>query len=127
MNKTHTKLIFEKSQPGRIASSHLPKAKAKIKIAAKYLRHDPVRLPEVSELEVVRHYTKLSQKNFSVDTHFYPLGSCTMKYNPHILQNLVSLPGIANHHPYSAEKFSQGVLQCLYELQQYLKHITGIV
>ncbi|EKE00534.1 MAG: hypothetical protein ACD_21C00332G0008 [uncultured bacterium] len=89
------------------------------------MRETPPPLPEVSELEVVRHYTQLSQKNFSVDTHFYPLGSCTMKYNPHILQNLPGLPGFAMHHPYSTEESSQGVMQCLYELQEYLKEITG--
>ena len=120
-----TKLIFEKSRKGRRAPMLVPEQENKIDIAANFLRATPPVLPEVSELEVVRHYTKLSQKNFSVDTHFYPLGSCTMKYNPHILQNLASLSGFTAHHPYSSGYCSQGVRQCMYELQEYLKEITG--
>lgn len=118
-----TKLIFEKSIAGRRATSQAPKKSAKINIPPKFLRETPALLPEVSELEVVRHYTRLSQKNFSIDTHFYPLGSCTMKYNPHILQYL---PGFfATKHPYAQEESSQGFMQCLHELQEYLKEITG--
>jgi glycine dehydrogenase subunit 2 len=120
-----TKLIFEKSCEGRRASSHAPKKHIKVNIPAKFLRINPPLLPEVSELEVVRHYTKLSQKNFSVDTHFYPLGSCTMKYNPHVLQQLANLPGFAMQHPYAPEESNQGFMQCMYELQEYLKEITG--
>ncbi len=120
-----TKLIFEKSCKNRRAPSLAPLKDRKISIAAKFLREVPPLLPEVSELEVVRHYTKLSQKNFSVDTNFYPLGSCTMKYNPHILQNLASLSGFATHHPYSLGDVSQGIRKCMFELQEYLKEITG--
>lgn len=120
-----TKLIFEKSCKSRRAASLSPKQSIKTDIASNFLRQTPPLLPEVSELEVVRHYTRLSQKNFSVDTHFYPLGSCTMKYNPRILQNLSSVSGFAMHHPYASEESSQGFMQCMYELQEYLKEITG--
>lgn len=121
-----TKLIFEKSQPGRRAPSQAPKTKSNLDLEVKYLRPNPAALPEVSELEVVRHFTNLSQMNFSVDTNFYPLGSCTMKYNPHILQRLASLPEFLGHHPYALEQLSQGFMQCMYELQDYLKVITGM-
>ncbi|MBU0744499.1 MAG: aminomethyl-transferring glycine dehydrogenase subunit GcvPB [Gammaproteobacteria bacterium] len=120
-----TKLIFEKSRKDRRAYSLAPLKNHKINIDAKFLRNAAPILPEVSELEVVRHYTRLSQKNFSVDTHFYPLGSCTMKYNPHILQNLSTLNGFTSNHPSVSEKFSQGMMQCLFEAQEYLKEITG--
>jgi len=120
------KLIFAKSRMQRHSSHLMPKTAAITDIDAKYLRTDKLSLPEVSELEVVRHYTKLSQQNFSVDTHFYPLGSCTMKYNPHILQKLASLSGFLTLHPHTLEKNCQGLLTCLYELQEYLKSITGM-
>jgi len=120
------KLIFEKSSAQRYNAALTPKAAAITDIDPQYLRADKLSLPEVSELEVVRHYTKLSQQNFSVDTHFYPLGSCTMKYNPHILQKLASLSGFLTLHPYTLEKNCQGLLTCLYELQEYLKSITGM-
>lgn len=127
--------IFDKSRPGRRAPSvapHCSSGQCKCKaaaddIGAEFLRQQPALLPEVSELDVARHYTTLSQKNISVDTHFYPLGSCTMKYNPHILQQLPSLCGFACVHPYTPVDNIQGVLQCLYELQEYLKEITGMV
>ena len=120
------KLIFEKSSVNRINPSLFSTTPAVNDIDAKYLRNDKLLLPEVSELDVVRHYTKLSQQNFSVDTHFYPLGSCTMKYNPHILQKLASLSGFLALHPYTPEKDCQGLLTCLYELQEYLKSVTGM-
>jgi glycine dehydrogenase subunit 2 len=90
-----------------------------------YLR-ETLNLPEVSEVDVVRHYTKLSQENFGVDSGFYPLGSCTMKYNPKIGDVLASLPGFVNAHPYQPEKLSQGALRVLYELSSYLSEITGM-
>lgn len=121
-----SKLIFQRSCPGRRAPSLAPKTANKVEIAAKYLRKDAPKLPEVSELDVVRHYTKLSQQNFSIDTYFYPLGSCTMKYNPHIMYHLATLPGFSNFHPYHNEEMSQGFLQCLYELQEYLLQATGM-
>lgn len=119
-------VIFEKSCPNRKATAQLPKVDTKIAIAAKYLRKNQPVLPEVSELEVVRHYTNLSQQNFSVDTNFYPLGSCTMKYNPRSLNTLASLPGFLKLHPYTLESQRQGFLQCVYELQELLKSIVGL-
>lgn len=119
-------LIFEQSSKGRRAYAQAPREEIKINdIPAHFLRKKTPHLPEVSELEVVRHYTRLSQKNFSVDTHFYPLGSCTMKYNPRA-QLLIGLPGFANRHPFALMQHSQGFMQCLYELQEYLKVITGM-
>ncbi|MFT3741656.1 MAG: aminomethyl-transferring glycine dehydrogenase subunit GcvPB [Gammaproteobacteria bacterium] len=120
------KLIFERSVAGRRAVAQAPQtAIACTGIPAHLLRKTPLGLPEVSELEVVRHYTLLSRKNFSIDTQFYPLGSCTMKYNPRA-HRLAFLPDFANHHPLSLEKNSQGIMHCLYELQEYLKTITGM-
>jgi glycine dehydrogenase subunit 2 len=84
-------------------------------------------LPEVSELAAVRHYTRLSQRNFSIDTHFYPLGSCTMKYNPRVCNSLASLPEFLGRHPLAPESASQGYLACLYDLQEILKAVTGMV
>jgi glycine dehydrogenase subunit 2 len=80
----------------------------------------------VSELQVVRHFTNLSKKNFSIDGEFYPLGSCTMKYNPRGAHNAASLPGFLDRHPLAPESVSQGFLSCLYELQEYLKDVTGM-
>lgn len=120
-------LIFELSQPGRIAGAQVPrKNDATLDIPASLLRKDLPALPEVSELQVVRHYTQLSQKNFSIDTHFYPLGSCTMKYNPRGVHNLASLPNFLNRHPLALEEHSQGYLSCVFELQEILKEVTGM-
>lgn len=121
-------LIFELSRPGRAAVScapHLP-ADNLGDIPAHLLRTQPPALPEVSELQVVRHYTRLSQQNFSIDTHFYPLGSCTMKYNPKVCHTLVSLEGFSQRHPLASDSSGQGVLACLYELQQMLAEVTGM-
>ena len=83
-------------------------------------------LPQVSELDAVRHYTQLSQKNFSIDTHFYPLGSCTMKYNPRAANALAMLPGFLERHPLAPESTGQGFLACLWELQEMLADVTGM-
>ncbi len=77
-------------------------------------------------MQAVRHYTRLSQKNFSIDTHFYPLGSCTMKYNPRACNSLALLPGFAGRHPYAPDTHSQGVMACLWDLQEILKDVTGM-
>jgi glycine dehydrogenase subunit 2 len=120
-------LIFQQSQAGRCATAQLPRATtAKLDIPKNLLRQDTPLLPEVSELEVVRHFTRLSQKNFSIDTQFYPLGSCTMKYNPRGVHRLAFLEGFVNHHPLSLETNSQGILSCIYELQEILKNVTGM-
>ncbi len=119
-------LIFEHSVAGRRATAQAPLTSSPVTdIPAPWLRQTKPALPEVSELEVVRHYTQLSRKNFSIDTHFYPLGSCTMKYNPRA-HRLAFLPDFANRHPLSLPRFSQGILQCLYELQDYLRIVTGM-
>lgn len=120
-------LIFERSQPQRQAMAQAPKdGDNMLTIPDNLLRQTPPRLPSCSELQVVRHYTRLSQKNFSIDTHFYPLGSCTMKYNPRDVHKAASLGGFANRHPLMPEDSSQGVMQALYELQSYLEEITGM-
>ena len=119
-------LIFEKSVPGRRATAQAPLQDIAIDdIPSTLLRKTKARLPEASELDVVRHYTSLSRKNFSIDTNFYPLGSCTMKYNPRA-HRIAWSPEFANRHPLAPLEFSQGFLHCLYELQEYLKTITGL-
>ena len=121
-------LIFERSHPGRrnaAQAPHQPPVEAS-GIPAALLRQDKPLLPEVSEMDVVRHYTRLSQKNFSIDTHFYPLGSCTMKYNPRACNTLAMLPNFLARHPLAPESTGQGVLACLYDLQEILKDVTGM-
>lgn len=120
-------LIFEKAQLHRVAHAQCPEKKpGPINIPTHALRQRPPRWPACSELEVVRHYTKLSQKNFSIDTHFYPLGSCTMKYNPRGVHQAASMPEFLNCHPLTPPKASQGVLQAFYDLQQAIAQITGM-
>ncbi|MGE0115304.1 MAG: aminomethyl-transferring glycine dehydrogenase subunit GcvPB [Steroidobacteraceae bacterium] len=119
------KLIFQHSRPGRTAAAQYPAAVAS-EIPAALQRTGRPQLPEVSELQAVRHYTRLSQKNFSIDTHFYPLGSCTMKYNPRACNSLAMLPEFLNRHPLSPDATGQGFLACMYELQEMLKDVTGM-
>jgi glycine dehydrogenase subunit 2 len=122
-----SQLIFDLSQSGRSAKSQIPKTTSlPLDFPENLLRKDTPYLPEVSELQVVRHYTNLSRKNFSIDTQFYPLGSCTMKYNPRGVHRLACLEGFLNHHPLSLEENSQGYLACAYELQEILKIICGM-
>jgi glycine dehydrogenase subunit 2 len=119
-------LIFEKSRPGRRAFAQAPLHAAESGIPEAFLRDEPAALPEVSELQVVRHFTRLSQENFSIDTHFYPLGSCTMKYNPRACNALALLPGFVQRHPLGPVSHGQGYLECMYELQEMLKAVTGM-
>ena len=120
-------LIFEKSQKKRRTIAHAIYDQIDANdIPANLLRRVSPYLPELSELEVVRHFTQLSAKNFSIDTHFYPLGSCTMKYNPRAANRLASLSGYLKRHPLSPARYSQSFLQCLYELQIMLADITGM-
>jgi glycine dehydrogenase subunit 2 len=119
-------LIFELSQPGRSARAQYPHRLSRHEIPDKYLRDASPLLPEVSELDVVRHYTRLSQLNFSIDTQFYPLGSCTMKYNPRGCNSFAMLRGFTQRHPLAPEESSQGFMECLYELQEMLKAVTGM-
>ncbi len=121
-----SKLIFEKSRSGRRAFAQAPEDSAATAIPDKFLRDDKPRLPEASELQVVRHFTRLSQKNFSIDTQFYPLGSCTMKYNPRACNTLALLPEFAGRHPLGPVTHGQGFLTCMFELQEMLKEVTGM-
>jgi glycine dehydrogenase subunit 2 len=119
-------LIFEHSHAGRRAIAQAPVASVTIDLPADQLRGQPPLLPECSELDVVRHYTGLSQKNFSIDTQFYPLGSCTMKYNPRACNALAMLPQFLARHPLADADTGQGFLSSMYELQAMLKEVTGM-
>ncbi len=120
-------LIFDQSRSGRRAHAQSPgAAPAADDLPAELLRGLPPPLPEVSELDVVRHYTRLSQQNFSIDTQFYPLGSCTMKYNPRACNALAMLPQLLARHPLADAETGQGVLACLFELQEMLQAVTGM-
>ncbi len=120
-------LIQEQSRPGRRSVAQAPlHSETSADIPTAYLRQTPPALPEVSEMQAVRHYTRLSQKNFSIDTHFYPLGSCTMKYNPRGCHELASLPGFLSRHPEAPDSHSQGFMACMFELQEYLREVTGM-
>jgi glycine dehydrogenase subunit 2 len=121
------KLIYEKSRPGRRASvipryDGLPEPE----IPEGLRRAEAPRLPEVPEFELVRHFTELSTRNFGVDTGFYPLGSCTMKYNPRVNERLVALPGFASLHPLQEEDGAQGALELMWRLQEILAEVTGL-
>ena len=122
----HEKLIFEHSSPGRSADAQYPQAPVESAVPAALRRASPPLLPEVSELQAVRHFTRLSQLNFSIDTHFYPLGSCTMKYNPKACNTYAMLPELLDRHPLAPESTGQGLLQILFELQEMLKEVTGM-
>ncbi|MBA3581605.1 MAG: aminomethyl-transferring glycine dehydrogenase subunit GcvPB [Gammaproteobacteria bacterium] len=122
-------LIFEQSVSGRCTTSQFPAIDAQQALAdipAQWRRQDKPVLPEVSELQAVRHYTRLSRKNFSIDTEFYPLGSCTMKYNPRACNSLAMLPGLLNRHPLAPDTHSQGFLAIMFDLQEILKEVTGM-
>ena len=119
-------LIFEQSSPGRSAAAQYPLEQAVAAVPEALRRRTPPCLPEVSELQAVRHFTRLSQLNFSIDTHFYPLGSCTMKYNPRACNQYAMLPEFLGRHPLAPDSTGQGILQCLYELQEMLKEVTGM-
>ena len=119
-------LIFEYSRPGRRAVAQAPAEGVQAPVPAHLRRKAPPALPEVSELDAVRHFTRLSQRNFSIDTQFYPLGSCTMKYNPRACNTLAMLPGFLGRHPLAPESTGQGFMSCMYELQEILKEVTGM-
>ncbi|MBI4786526.1 MAG: glycine dehydrogenase subunit 2 [Chloroflexi bacterium] len=117
-------LIYELSSPGRQGAA-LPECDVPATPLPKNTRQE-LHLPEVSEVDVVRHFTRLSQKNYCVDLGIYPLGSCTMKYNPKINEEAVKLPGLAQVHPYQDPETVQGAIQLMFELQQYLAEISGL-
>jgi len=124
MRQTTEPLIFELSRPGRKGMT-LPKLDVPPSELPADLLRDDLPLPEVSEVDAVRHYTHLSQMNYAVDTGFYPLGSCTMKYNPKVNEVAARLPGFVRTHPYQPAKTLQGNLQLMYELQEALQEIGG--
>lgn len=123
-------LIFEISSPGQEGCSlpavDVPEAPITELLPAAMVRDEDADLPEVSEVDVVRHFTGLSRLNHGVDTGFYPLGSCTMKYNPKVNEDMARLAGFARLHPYQPEETVQGALQLLYEMDQYLSEIAGM-
>lgn len=124
--------LFDKSVKGRMAVvPAMPKKHAEDMLPHNLLRAKPAKLPELSELDVVRHFTQNSHKNFSVDGNFYPLGSCTMKYNAKVIEYVASLAGFSKLHPLVAqlnhgEQYTQGALQVVYEIEQYLCEINGM-
>jgi glycine dehydrogenase subunit 2 len=128
--KPEKALVFELSQPGRVAYSlpecDVPETDPASVVPAGLLRSQPAALPELYEVDVIRHYTELSRRNFGVDNGFYPLGSCTMKYNPKINEDVARLPGFAKIHPYQPESSVQGALELLYTLQNDLAALTGM-
>ena len=130
MNNNKQTLVFEMSRPGRAAYSlpkcDVPEINLADMIPEALLRTEQPALPEVSEPELIRHFTRLSQKNYGVDAGFYPLGSCTMKYNPKMNEAAARLSGFANAHPAQSEKASQGALVLLHELDGMLSEITGM-
>ncbi|EQB35987.1 glycine dehydrogenase subunit 2 [Virgibacillus sp. CM-4] len=123
-------LIFEHSKPGRTSYSlpelDVPDIDLDAELGERYLREQPPELPEVSELDIVRHYTGLSNRNYGVDSGFYPLGSCTMKYNPKLNEDIARLDGFSHIHPDQPEKSVQGAMEMMYDLQTALREITGM-
>ncbi len=123
----HNELSIDKSRPGRRGVRFmLPQKKAADYLPASYLRVKAPRLPEMSEFDTVRHFTRLSQLNYCLDGEFYPLGSCTMKYNPKAYDTLSALEPFAAAHPFAPEESVQGTLRALYEMQELLKKVTGL-
>lgn len=130
MVKDNFPLIFEISKPGRIGYSlpeiDVPETDIDRLMPEDYIRTEEPELPEVSELDIIRHYTALSKRNHGVDSGFYPLGSCTMKYNPKINEDVARFPGFAHIHPLQDESSVQGALELMYDLMEHLKEITGM-
>ncbi|MCZ6601846.1 MAG: aminomethyl-transferring glycine dehydrogenase subunit GcvPB, partial [Planctomycetota bacterium] len=127
---SETPLIFEIGRPGRRGSTlpapDVPEKRVDAMVPKRFLRESPADLPEVSELQTARHYVWLSRKNFSIDSHFYPLGSCTMKYNPKVNEAVANLPGFRDAHPLQDPSQVQGVLQIFWELERILSEISGL-
>ena len=123
-------LLFEMSRSGRqgysLPSCDVPEKPLEQILPKPLQRSEPLELPELSEVEIIRHYTELSTRNFGVDTGFYPLGSCTMKYNPKVNEDAAILPGFAYMHPCQPEETAQGALELIYNMEQGLKELTGM-
>lgn len=130
MHKDNQPLVFEISKQGRTAYSLTPLDVPEVDLSAllptNLIREEKAELPELSELDLMRHYTALSNRNHGVDSGFYPLGSCTMKYNPKINESVARFPGFAHIHPLQDESTVQGALELMYDLQQHLVEITGM-
>jgi glycine dehydrogenase subunit 2 len=130
MHKDNQALIFEITKEGRIGYSlpglDVPELDLSDLLPKGFVREEAAELPEVSELDIMRHYTALSNRNHGIDSGFYPLGSCTMKYNPKINESVARYPGFANIHPLQDESTVQGALEVLYDLQEHLVEITGM-
>ncbi len=130
MNKQDQPLIFEMSKPGRagynLPELDVPETEIAEMLPADFIRTEEPDLPEVSELQLMRHYTGLSNRNHGVDSGFYPLGSCTMKYNPKVNEDVARLQGFSHIHPYQDEKTVQGAMELLFNLQTMLEEITGM-
>ncbi|MDX6514747.1 MAG: glycine dehydrogenase subunit 2, partial [Gaiellaceae bacterium] len=120
------RLLYEKSVPGRRAGTlpqlDLPAAP----VPASLAREEPPRLPELAESDLVRHFAQLASRNFGIDTGFYPLGSCTMKYNPRVNERIVDLPGFRDLHPHQVEEGAQGALELMWRLQEILAEVAGL-
>src|SRR6516162_3939234 len=129
-NNQSTDLLFEISQPGRrchrLPVCDVPAKDAKTLLPADALADAAPPLPEIGEIDLIRHYVNLSKRNMSIDTNFYPLGSCTMKYNPKRHERLAALPGMAALHPLAHEDACQGMLQMLHTMQEILAEISGL-
>lgn len=129
-NEQATQLLFDLSVPGRCGAEYpdpdCPEFSSSACIPAEFLSENPLPLPEVNEPDVIRHFTNLSTLNMSVDTHYYPLGSCTMKYNPKRHERLASIPGLVDLHPWQSEESLQGMLEIQFEMQQMLGEIAGL-
>jgi len=119
-------LIFEKSQAGRRAGRVPSHGLPVPEVPAELRRAQQPRLPELAENEIVRHFTNLADRNFGIDTGFYPLGSCTMKYNPRVNERVAGLPGFVNLHPHQEDEGAQGALELMWELQQILAEVAGL-
>ena len=130
MHSQDQPLIFELTKPGRVGYSlpemDIPEVPIEQLLPDEYVRKEAAELPEVSELDIMRHYTALSKRNHGVDSGFYPLGSCTMKYNPKMNENVARFNGFAHIHPLQDESSVQGALELMYDLQQHLIEITGM-
>jgi glycine dehydrogenase subunit 2 len=130
MQRERARTIFERLKPGRRAAvlpeAGMPERPLEELIPAKLLRAEPPRLPEVSEPEIVRHYNRLSRRNFDLDSGFYPLGSCTMKHNPRVNERVAALPGHARLHPAQEPRRAQGALELMWLLQRSLAEICGL-
>src|SRR6266446_4501248 len=129
-NNQSTDLLFEISQPDRrchrLPACDVPLRDAKALLPADAIADAPPPLPEIGEIDLIRHFVNLSKRNMSIDTNFYPLGSCTMKYNPKRHERLAALPGLAQLHPLQTDASCQGMLEILWSMQNILAEIAGL-